>query len=170
MFRGRLLLGLSMFVVSVVALGCATAPVAEPAPILTSSKTFDADYDDVWNALVTGLSDRGHPIQSTDKSSGLIQFTLAYEEKFLGVLLGVERTIDRYAHRPTRILAVWDRLEIFASVKVSKHTPGQTMVKVTPIIRGRNNLIGWEELRSKGTVEKDILGWIEEGLKAKRGK
>ena len=82
--------------------GCVTVPEGGHTSLPTS-RTFRADFDRVWDVLVSEISSFA-VIETIDKTSGLI----TTGPLKVGAGLMSEMVLKEYAHRPTNVLGTWD--------------------------------------------------------------
>ena len=74
-----------------------------PAPKeIMQSKIFDKNFEEVWEATVSVLSEEEYPIRTIEKDNGLIITDFVIFTKGLSV----EREIDKVAVRPLSLIHI----------------------------------------------------------------
>ena len=152
-------LAISLFLVALV--GCAT-PQPATRTVIEKSRVFDAPYDKVWAAIISGVAESNLPITTLEKDSGLIAITnAAYEpgwaeEGVRGSVLGTpDMVMERVAN-----------FNIFAVAESSVQTRVQVNSDMKMHVRRGNGsdalpfIYQWQPSFSNGQLERLILDGI----------
>ena len=153
---------LTVTCLSIILLGCATGKVIIPE--IQNDFKINAEYDDVWSAVIETLAEMSAPIKSIEKESGLV--TTDFVNFFSGYNQSAE--LDRIAEKPNYgILASWSRGRYKFNVFVRAKDDGQTAVKITTHIEAYENIINddWFVCHSKGVIENELFESITSNLR-----
>lgn len=141
--------------------GCVTTQPVYTSP-LDTSRTFNSSYDKVWGVLVSELS-ASYPIQTIDKSSGLI----ATQMVSMGSGFAGWNMLKQYAYEPKALLATWAggarcRLNFF----VQGIDDQSTTVRVTGHFEGFEDNVSksWHVWQSRGVLESSLLDKVSYAL------
>jgi hypothetical protein len=139
--------------------GCVTVPEGGHTSLPTS-RTFRADFDRVWDVLVSEISSFA-VIETINKPSGLI----TTGPLKVGAGLMSEMVLKEYAHRPTNILGTWDEGRVVLSI-LAKSQGSSTTVQITAHFTGFENNIthSWIEWPTKGVLENVLLDRIAKDI------
>jgi len=133
-----------------------------PAPKeIMQSKIFDKNFEEVWEATVSVLSEEEYPIRTIEKDNGLIITDFVIFTK--GLSVEVEREIDKVAVRPSIIFGTWSQGRYSLSIFVTEKNNG-TLLRIKPHIEAYENNVtnSWHVCDSRGLIEKKLLGKIEQ--------
>ena len=127
---------------------------------IKNSELFNQSFDKVWGATIATLSEKGFPILTSDKSSGL----LSTQPIALQGTFNVPGRIKRVAIFPY-IVVPFNDARYSLNIVVLKQTDETTKIVVTPIIEGKNADKGsWVTFQSNGTIEDEIIKAIQDNL------
>lgn len=138
--------------------GCVTAGQQMPNNPIKNSEVVNQPFDKVWSAVITTVSERGLPIITTDKNSGLISTqSIQLQGGF-----NIPSRIQRVAYFNFKVVPFHDA-RYSLNIVVSKETDETTKIVVTPHIEG-DNYEKWITFQSKGIIEQEIIQAVKNKL------
>ncbi|HRR69153.1 MAG TPA: hypothetical protein P5146_07665 [Desulfomonilia bacterium] len=153
---------LSVVLAALLLTGCAAA--SKQAPALHDDTAFYlARFDKVWDTVITTLKEESIPIDSMDKSRGVIR------TKFVNYSVGTQahHELEKIAEKPSATrLAIWSQAGYTLSILVTPVNDMSTKTRVTAHIEAydRNVSQQWHECISKGVIESRIIERIRAQL------
>lgn len=155
---------ISVFLLVILA-SCAAKPSVKPT--IEDTQIMQAPFDSVWRATVSTLAEMALPIESMDKSSGLIT---TGSVRFTGGW-AAPKEINRVAKKPLVILGTWSAGRYTLSLFVRPNGEDATRVKITALIEAYEDYMTgtWHTCHSKGVIEKQIFDSIELKIGHKKG-
>ena len=135
--------------------GCASAP-KQTATFPDNTAFYLARFDKVWDSVIAALNAESIPIDSMEKSKGIIT------TKFVNYSVGPQAHYElaAIAERPSAArLAIWSQAGYNLSILVTPINEMSTKVKVTAHIEAydKNVTQEWHECISKGVIESGII-------------
>ncbi|MFA5125338.1 MAG: hypothetical protein WC473_06000 [Patescibacteria group bacterium] len=138
--------------------GCATVQQVPDNPI-NNSDVINQSRDEVWGAAIAAVSERGLPIITADKNSGIIS-TQSVE---LQGGFNIPSRIQKVAYFTYKIIPFRDA-RYSLNVVVSEESADKTRIIVTAHIEGEN-YEKWITFKSKGIIEQEVIQEIMNRLK-----
>jgi len=135
--------------------GCASAP-KQAATFPDNTAFYLARFDKVWDSVIAALNAESIPIDSMEKSKGIIT------TKFVNYSVGPQAHYElaTIAEKPSAArLAIWSQAGYNLSILVTPINEMSTKVKVTAHIEAydKNVTQEWHECISKGVIESGII-------------
>jgi hypothetical protein len=123
-----------------------------------ASEAIPGNFDKVWGASISSISERGLTIVNSDKASGLIS---TQPVKLPGAY-NVPARIKRVAKFTFHVVPFNDA-RYSVNVLVLRVDDNQSSIAITPIIEGFNRE-EWVRFDSNGTIEKELTQSIKNKL------
>lgn len=146
-----------LFVAVIMISGCTTVPQNSSNPIKNSA-TVSQSFDNVWGAAIATVSEKGFPIITSDKNSGLI----STQSVPLQGGFNIPSRIQRVAFFPYHVVPFSDA-RYSLNIVILKQLDGTTKIVITPTIEGYNNE-NWIVFQSNGTLEANIIQEVKNKL------
>lgn len=128
-------------------------------PIIQDTFIIDAPYEKTWRAVASVIAERGLPIESVEKESGLLT------TKFVTFARGMEsdKEIKKVAVIKTSFLLIWERGRYALSIYCEPVSGSTTRVKITAHIEGFESNVSksWHVCYSNGNLEKRIAELVQ---------
>ena len=143
--------------------GCSTPATLPIETSITKERTYNASYDQVWSAVISGIAESNLNINTLEKDSGIVAISnTTYDpswanEGLPGSVLGVpDQVMDRVATFnifTTKQVVNTTRVQVNSSFKMNvRHGNGS---QAFPFI------YQWRQVYSNGNLERNILDSIE---------
>lgn len=151
------------FVLAVVGTGCAAGvrPYQAPAPLaaLPDKSAFSASYDDVWQAALAAVLERGLTVELVQKESGVI----TTKSEYLWDGYGAGEVLKGIGYQPDCATCDW-RTARYALVLTVSGRGATTTIQIKAKLEGFSGLWGWKEWRTAGVIEREILDAVQSKL------
>jgi hypothetical protein len=142
--------------------GCAVQGTLPTKASVEKARTFDAPFDVVWPAIISGIAETNLKITTLEKASGLI----AIADSAYSPSDADEGTRGSTLGKPDEVIARSANLNIFATSPAPGVTRVQVNVGLKMNIRTGNGSLAypfryqWAEAASNGGIEKAVLDGV----------